>query len=117
MRIYIDESGTFQIRRGRGYFLSVVAAPVIPAVKVASLFYEFMRMRNEWGISAIEIKGREPGEAQFVQVIEILNSHDVVLEFVAIDMAWHNESGLTEFKQLQARKIVKSLTPKHQPAW
>ena len=30
-------------------------------------------------------------------------------------MAWHTESDLTEFKQHQARKVVESLTPEHQP--
>jgi len=38
-----------------------------------------------------------------------------VLEFLAIDMAWHTESGLTEFRQRQARKVINSLTPDHQP--
>ncbi len=115
MRIYIDEGGNFQIVSGRDFLLSVVAALIIPAVKEASLFYELMRMRDDWGISLIEIKGRELDEAQFAQVIKIMTLHDVVLEFVAIDMAWHTESGLTAFKQLQARKVVASLTPKHQP--
>ena len=115
MRIYIDEGGNFQIPCGRDYLFSVVAALVIPDAKEASVFYEFMRMRDDWGIPASEIKGRELDEARFAQIIQTLNSHDVVLEFVAIDMARHTDSGLTEFKQLQARKILESLTPKHQP--
>ncbi len=47
--------------------------------------------------------------------INILNSNDVVLEFLAIDMAWHTNSGLTEFKHHQAHKLVESLTAEHQP--
>ncbi len=115
MRIYIDEGGTFHVPVGSDYLLSVVAALVIPASREASLFYEFMRLRDCWGISAIEIKGRELDEGHFAAIIDVLNSHDVVLEFLAIDMAWHTESGLTEFKQSQARKVIDSLTPDHQP--
>src|SRR5437879_4126996 len=115
MRIYIDEGGTFQVAVGRDYLLSVVAALVIPAARESSLFYEFLRLRDCWGISGIEIKGRELGEAHFAEIIEVLNSHDVVLEFLAIDMAWHTESDLTEFRRHQARMIVESLTAEHQP--
>jgi hypothetical protein len=115
MRIYIDEGGNFQIPCGRDYLLSVVAALVIPEAEEAGVFYDFMRLRDDWGIPALEIKGRQLDEARFAQIIKVLNLHDVVLEFVAIDMAWHTESDLLEFKQLQARKILESLTPEHQP--
>jgi hypothetical protein len=74
-----------------------------------------MRLRDDWGISALEIKGSQLDEARFAEIFKVLNSHDVVLEFVAIDMAWHTESDLTEFKQLQAQRILDSLTPQHQP--
>ncbi len=114
MRIYIDESGNFQIPYGREYLLSLVAALVIPQTEEAGVFDDFMRLRDNWGISASEIKGSRLDEARFAEIFKVLNSHDLVLEFVAIDMAWHTKSDLTEFKQLQAQRILDSLTPQHQ---
>jgi hypothetical protein len=115
MRIYIDEGGTFQVPAGRDYLLSLVAALVVPATGQSSLFYEFMHLRDHWGIATTEIKGRELDEARFADVIKLLTAHDVLLEFLAIDMAWHTERQLTEFKQHQARALLDSITPQHQP--
>jgi hypothetical protein len=76
MRIYVDEGGNFQIPCGRDYLLSVVAALVIPEAEKAGVFYDFMRLRDDWGIPALEIKGRQLDEARFTQIIKILISHD-----------------------------------------
>ena len=38
-----------------------------------------------------------------------------MLEFLAIDMAWHTDADLTDFKLEQARQIEKSVTAEHQP--
>jgi hypothetical protein len=76
MRIYIDEGGTFQVAQGRDRLFSVVAALVIPAFREADLFYQFLRLRDQSGISSVEIKGRELDETQISQVIELLASQD-----------------------------------------
>src|SRR5207245_143789 len=69
MRIYMDGSGTFQVAQGRDRLFSVVVALVIPASGEADLFYRFLRLRDQWGISSVEIKGRELDETQISQVI------------------------------------------------
>ena len=115
MRIYLDEAGTFQVPVRRDFLLSLVAALVIPGTAEAGVFYDFTRLRDSWGITTAEIKGRKLDEARIAQVISLLGSHDAVLEFVAIDMVWHRENDLTEFKQHQAQKVVESLTPQHTP--
>jgi hypothetical protein len=113
MRICIDEGGTFQVPIGREYLYSVVVALVIPSCRENDLFYGFLRLRDEWNNPAIEVKGSQLDERRIAQVITLLASHDVVLEFCAIDMAWHSDTGVTEFKLDQARKLMASLTPAH----
>jgi hypothetical protein len=113
MRICIDEGGTFQVVIGRKYLYSVVVALVIPSCRENDLFYGFLRLRNGWNNPAIEVKGSQLDEHRIAQVIALLASYDVVLEFCAIDMAWHSDTGVTAFKLDQARKLLASLTPAH----
>lgn len=115
MHIYIDEGGTFQIPVGKDHLFSLVAALVIPASRESNLFYEFLRLRDVWGVSAIEVKGRELGERQISQVIDLLVGSDVLLDFRAIDMGWYTAAQVEEFKAAQARSVAAAVTVNHQP--
>jgi len=113
MRIYIDEAGIFVPPTGQQSSYSLVLALVIPSACEVNLFYEFLRLRDSWPKHEIEIKGSSLDEKQAAQVIELLASFDVVVDFVAIDMALHPMTIVDDFKRRQAEAITAHVTREH----
>jgi hypothetical protein len=86
MRIFLDEAGPFLPPTSTASSYSLVLALVVPHSCEKELFYEFLRLRDSWPKQQIEIKGSTLNEALAAQVIELLASFDVVVDFIAVDM-------------------------------
>lgn len=115
MNIYIDEAGVFIVPSGRSQFICCLLALVIPSSQEAGLFYDFLRLRDEWPHPAVEIKGSSLNESQIAAVVECLRSRDTLVQFVAIDMARHADPAISAFKEAQAARLTKNLTAAHYP--
>ncbi len=109
MKIYIDEAGSFIPPKGNRRF-SLVLALVVPATTEAALFYEFLRLRDDWPEKGVEIKGSKLNEKQAAQVMNLLAAHQVIAEYHAIDMSLHPDDVIEEFKERQAAALTTNLT-------
>src|SRR6516164_408742 len=105
MKIYIDEAGPFVPPKGKHRY-SLVLALVVPAATEADLFYQFLRLRDEWPEKGVEIKGSKLNEKQTAQVMELLAAHEVIAEYHAIDMSLHADEVIEEFKERQAAALT-----------
>ena len=90
MRTYIDEAGLFMAPPSGYDSFSLVLSLVVPSTTEAELFYDFLRLRDEWPVNGIEIKGSSLDESQTAQVIALCLRHDVLVEFLAVNMATHD---------------------------
>jgi hypothetical protein len=115
MRIYIDEAGPFVPPSSEPHSYSLVLAIAIPSSVEAELFYEFLRLRDDWPIKGIEIKGSKLDESQAANLIELVSRCDVLVNFFAIDMATHGDAISSELKMRQAGELTAHLTPAHRP--
>lgn len=91
-------------------------ALVVPSATEADLFYQFLRLRDDWPQRSIEIKGSKLNEGQAAQVMELLAAHGVIAEYYAIDMALHPGEIVDEFKERQAEALIANLTAAHAEA-
>jgi hypothetical protein len=110
MRIFIDEAGPFLPPTSTASSYSLVLALVVPHSCEKELFYEFLRLRDSWPKQQIEIKGSTLDEARAAQVIGLLASFEVVVDFIAVDMALHPKDVVETFKSAQAAAITARLT-------
>ncbi len=110
--IYFDESGIFANPQGRDQAVSCVVALAVPERRRRRLFLEFRRLKSKWNAPG-EIKGSKLSEGQVASVIELLLRHEAVAEILAIDMAFHDDSGVTSHKMEQARRLVANLSDEH----
>lgn len=62
----------------------------------------FLRLRDEWPVKGIEIKGSKLDESQTAQVIVVCKRHDVLVNFVALNMATHDHVTVEDVKRHQA---------------
>jgi uncharacterized protein DUF3800 len=115
MRVYIDEAGSFVMPQGRQSSFSLVLALIVPSASEEKLFYQFLRLRDGWPKQEIEIKGSSLDETQSAQVIDLLSRFDVLVEFVALDMATHPKEVIDDFKLRQAEAITAHVTREHHP--
>jgi hypothetical protein len=115
MRIYMDEAGNFVPQASGQSLFSLVLALVVPSSIETKLFTEFSALLSSWPKSGTEIKGSKLDEAQAAQLIELASSHDVFVNFFAVDMATHGESAVSDFKARQAFGVTANLTPEHHP--
>jgi hypothetical protein len=116
VNIYVDESGAFLVPTRRPHLVCCVAGLVIPTGRESELFFEFLRLRDQWPLNRIEVKGSRLDEAQIEAVIDLLASHGALLQIVATDMALYDEARLDAFRQDQASRILRHVTPEHQPS-
>jgi len=115
MNIYVDEAGAFTIPQNHRHLLCCVAGLMVPSGQQEDLFYSFLRLRDSWGNTSVEVKGRTLSETQFAAVAQLLNRYDVIAEVCAIDMAEHTESEVTAFKARQANELTANFGPEHHP--
>jgi len=115
MRIFIDEAGSFVPPTSGHSSYSLVLALIIPSSCESQLFYEFLRLRDSWPKQQIEIKGSSLDETQAAQMISLLASFDVVVEFVSLDMALYQKNNIDNFKSRQADAITAHVTREHYP--
>jgi hypothetical protein len=113
MRIYIDEAGGFVVPPNRLHRFSLVLALIVPSNIEAELFYEFLRLRDGWPVQDIEIKGSSIDESQAAQVIDLASRYDVLVQFVALDMATHIKTVVDDFRLRQAAEVTAHLTEAH----
>lgn len=116
MRIYVDEAGPFLVPSTGSDSFSLVLALTIPSAAEPELFYDFLRLRDSWPVKGVEIKGSTLDESQAAQVIEVCLRHDVLVEFLAVNMATHDDVLVEGFKLGQAGELMAHLTPQHSPA-
>lgn len=116
MRIYIDEAGPFIVLATGADSYSLVLSVSIPSANEDELFYEFLRLRDEWPVKGIEIKGSRLNESQTAQVIEVCKRHDVLVNFVALNMATHDHVTVEDVKKRQADALLAHLTAQHLPS-
>ena len=110
MRIFIDEAGPFLPPTSSASSYSLVLALIVPHSSETELFYQFLRLRDSWPKQQIEIKGSTLDESRSAQVIDLLSSFDVVVDFVAVDMALHAKNVVETFKSAQAAAITARVT-------
>jgi hypothetical protein len=115
MRIFIDEAGNFVPPTSGQSSYCLVLALIIPSSSEPQLNYEFLRLRDSWPKQQIEIKGSSLDETQAAQVIDLLASFDVVVEFVSLDMEFHGKRIIDDFKSRQADEITAHVTREHYP--
>ncbi len=115
MRIYIDEAGSFVVPQAQQGSFSLVLALIVPSASEEELFYQFLRLRDGWPKQEVEIKGSSLNETQAAQVIDLLSRFDVLVEFVALDMATHPREVIDDFKLRQAEAITAHVTREHHP--
>src|ERR1017187_14299 len=97
MHIFIDEAGAFIPFPTMGPpAYSLVLALVVPAAAHDDLCYEFLRIRDAWPNSAIELKGSSLDEAQCAEVAGLLAKHDCLIEMQIIDMGKHDVKCIDE---------------------
>lgn len=116
MRIYIDEAGLFVVPPAGSYSYSLVLALVIPSAHENQVLHEFMQLRDDWPAKGIEIKGSTLDEKQTSQIIQILLRHDVLVGFLAVNMATHDDLLVGDMKRRQADALLAHLTPEHKPS-
>lgn len=115
MNIYLDESGTFIVPKTRTHRVCCVGGLVIPTASEGALCYEFLRIRDTWPVNPIEVKGSKLDEDQVASVIDLLARHDALLQVVATDMALYTAASLEAVQRQQAARLLKHMTPQHQP--
>jgi hypothetical protein len=112
MNIYVDEAGLF-VPPKAGHRYSLVLALIIPTANEEEVFYEFLRLRDEWPEKAVEIKGSKLNESQSAEVLRLLAGYRVIAEYRVIDMALHPKPVVDEFKLRQASALTEHLTTEH----
>lgn len=94
---------------------SSVGALIIPSSKKKAVFSDFEWLKRKWGFSKTEVKGSKLDETQVAQAVEMLKKYDVLFEVSVIDMEYHPDDALADFKSKSVAGITESLTPEHLP--
>lgn len=115
MNTYIDEAGVFVVPANRQQYVCCLVGLTVPSMQERDIFFDFLRLRDQWGRPEVEVKGSSLSESQIAEVVELLRTRDVVAEVVAIDMARHTDAGISAFKEAQAASLTKNLTAAHHP--
>lgn len=115
MYIFIDESRNFQVAPENSRAVSCASCLIIPEESYKDVERDFAALKDLWGLSATEVKGRGLDEKQIASVIRLLNAYDVIFETVAIDMSTQTEIGLSHHKNIQADKLMENVTSAHHP--
>lgn len=74
-----------------------------------------MRLRDAWPNSGIEIKGSTLNEVQAAQIVDLACQYNVLVNYLAVDMATHDDRVMDDFKMRQADAITAHLTAEHNP--
>ena len=116
MHIFIDESKNFVIPSKVKCAVSCVSALVIADEDYPTVASAFDALKNDWGVSHNEVKGRDLDEVMIASVVRMLNKYDVIFETIAIDMGLQTEGGILNHKNAQADKLMDKITPAHRPS-
>jgi hypothetical protein len=117
MRIYIDEAGPFVVPPAtKAHSYSLALSLTIPSVGERQLLYEFLRLRDSWPKQEIEVKGSKLNEHQAGQLIDLVSQHDVLANFFTIDMVYHGDHVVSDFKARLADSLTENLTVAHHPS-
>lgn len=115
MYFYVDEAGNFTQPQADSAF-SLVCALIVPELYNDELLSRFKTLRDSWtGKTDQECKGSSLDASQSAAVISLLRDSDVVLEFMAVDMATHSPVTTQDFKARSAAGITANITPEHHP--
>jgi hypothetical protein len=112
MHIYIDESGNFSLPSVRKSKVSSVTSLTIPECHFESLSKKYLGLRSSRGYEK-EVKGSRLTEKQIADTISLLRNHDVLLDIICIDVGMHSEEEITQYKSVQADKLIEHLTDEH----
>ena len=117
MRIYIDEAGSFTTpSSAKPHLYSLVLALTIPSEREPDLFYQFLRVRDCWPTQSVEVKGSRLDESQASEIIDLVSTYDVLVNFFTVDMVAHHGAAVAELKARQADAIVANVTAAHHPS-
>ena len=111
MNIYIDESGGFSNPQNKPHAISCVAGLVIPERIRAAVETDYVRLRHSWGLADTEVKGRRLDEIQVAQVINLLRSHDLVVDTCMVDLGIESDTQIELHKQGQIIRTTEHVDP------
>lgn len=115
MRIYIDEAGQFLPPEPPRPLFSLVLSLIIPSSIERELFYEFLRLRDNWPHRSVEVKGSSLNESQAAQLISLVLRYDTLVRFIALDTNTHPDALVDNFKNRQADAVTANITREHHP--
>lgn len=76
MYIFIDESRNFQVAPENTRAVSCVSCLVIPEENYEAVKRDFAALKDAWGLTATEVKGRGLNENQIASVVRLLNAYE-----------------------------------------
>lgn len=112
MHVYIDESGNFIPLNGERSRVSTLAALVIPSSQRDRLFDSFVELREKLRPGCAELHGRELSENEIAAVLRLLARFGAIAELCAIDIGNHRDEDVSDFKTMQAEKLLNGLPEK-----
>jgi hypothetical protein len=116
MRIYIDEAGAFVAQPSGQPLFSLVLAVVVPSSIEPKLFDALSGLFASWPHQVTEIKGSKLDESQSAQLVDLVSSYDVIVQFFAVDMEMHGDRVVEDRKARQTDAVTANLTPEHHPS-
>ena len=114
MHIFIDETGIFANPSNKDEAISAVGALCVPNKQMDRLSERFEKLKDQWGLSGIEVKGSKLSEAQIAQSMALMQETGVRAKLVMIDLGLHKNEALEQHRSIQADRLTASLTPQHQ---
>lgn len=115
MITYIDESGIFANPDNIISSVSCVAAVTIPEIQHDKIIGDFQSLITKWHLSTSELKGRLLNERQISELVTHLSRYSLMVNICAIDIGLHSDPEITGHKLEQAGRMIKHITPQHQP--
>jgi len=105
MRIYVDESGSFDVQPNLRRPVSCVGALVIPEAVHDDLIMEYRSLRLRWLRGGREVKGRELMEADFEAVLDVVSRYDVLFEVVGADRSLTTRHDVVALQRSRATQL------------
>lgn len=111
VNIYVDESGTFAVPASPRRRVCCLAGLVLPSKNEGEIFFEFLRLKDCWGLPAGEVKGSGLNETQVAAVLSLLSLGGAMVHIIATDMKQYSSAELDETRTDQADRLLKDVSP------
>lgn len=108
MQIFIDESGSFSgFHEGS---IAVVGGLSIPDSKMPMLLKKYSKIRQSLPVERAEVKGRKLTESQIAKIVALLARNEAILEISVLDLAAHNSTGVSRYRDTLAEDMTARLS-------